>query len=570
VRGAVLSRPLLAGLLVLAFSDDAVRAQPAIERPEETRPVLPPFLPPVEPPPEPAPLPPPAPEAPLSEGERVLVQGIRFSGNTVIADEELLAVAGPWLGRELAVEELLRLRDALTRAYVDRGYINSGAVIPDQTVTDGVLEIVIVEGRLDEIRLFGLESLEPAFVAARLRQGIGPPLNIEELRERIQLLLTDPAIERLDARLGPGVRPGEGRLDVDLVEAPRYPVEVRLANDRSPSVGSLRGEMAVTFGNILGYSDPLRVALGVSEGLRDIEAGYSVPVTVDDLRLFGVVSYTRSNVVEEPFSVIDVESRSRALELGLSWPWLRTLDRELRLDLSLENQRSTTFLLGRPFPFSPGVEPDGQSNVTTLKAAATWQQRSEVEVVALRSQFTFRLDLLGATVNPGDLPDGRFFAWLGQGQYARRLTEGGWQVNLRADLQLTPDPLLPIQRIAIGGGDTVRGYRENQIVRDNGWDASVELRIPLPDLRLPGISLEPGEGALQLVPFVDAGGGWNNRAATPAPEVIWSVGAGLRWQPVAQLAARLDVGVPLRDAPAPDQRSLQDHGIHFRITAALY
>jgi hemolysin activation/secretion protein len=345
---------------------------------------------------------------------------------------------------------------------------------------------------------------------------------------------------------------------------------VRLANDRSPSVGSLRGEIAVTFGNILGYSDPLRVALGVTEGLRDIEAGYSVPVTADDLRLFGRVEHTRSNVVEEPFSVIDVESRSRAFEVGLSWPWIRTLDTELRLDLSLQNQRSTTFLLGRPFPFSPGVEPDGQSNVTSLKAATTWQRRSAVEVVALRSQLTFGLDLLGATVNPGDLPDGRFFAWLGQGQYARRLTEGGWQLNLRGDLQLTPDPLLPIQRIAIGGGDTVRGYRENQIVRDNGWGASAELRIPLPDLPIPGVSLEPGEGALQLVPFVDAGGGWNNRAPTPAPEVIWSVGGGLRWQPVARVAARLDVGVPLRDAPAPDERSLQDYGIHFRITTGLY
>lgn len=537
--------------------------------PEETRPALPEFR--EEPPPDFVlpPVPPPRERDRLGEVPVAFVREVRLEGNTIFSDRELTEITAPYVGRAVTTEDLLDLRDALTRHYVERGYINSGAVIPDQLVEDGVIRVEIVEGRLDEIVVGGAVSLTPAFVEDRVRLGAGPPLNIEDLRDQVQLLLADPAIERVDARLGPGLRQGESRLEIEVVEAPRWLTELRFANDRSPSVGAERGELALTFGNVLGRSDPLRFQFGVSEGVRDFEVAYSVPLTARDLRLFGAAEIASSEVVERPFSEIDVESDSRALRAGLSYPLIRTLDDELLLGLTFERKRSTTFLLGRRFSFSEGVQ-DGRSDISALRLVQQWQHRSQNQVLALRSTESFGLDLLGATRNPGDVPDGRFFAWLAQAQYARRLTAGGLQANLRADLQLTPDPLLPIERIAIGGVDTVRGYRENQLVRDNGWDASAELRIPLGRLQIPGLSPDPEDGLVQLAPFVDAGGGWNNRGGTPDPKVIWSLGAGLRWQPNPGLFGRLEVGVPLRSVPRPDERNLQDYGIHFELRAVLY
>ncbi len=536
--------------------------------PGDERPPLPDFRPDEAPAFELPPLPRPDPDRPAT-GARVLVRALRVIGNTVFTEEELAAVAAPYLGRRLATEELLALRDALTRHYVTRGYINSGAVVPDQVVEDGILEVRIIEGELGEIRISGATSLLPSFVEDRLRPGAGPPLDVNALGERIQLLLADPAIDRIDARLGPGVRAGEARLEVDITEAPRFQPTVRVANDRSPSIGSLHGELSLTIANLVGLSDPLRFELGLTEGVRHFGAGYSVPLTARDLRFFLAAEVTDSRVVEEPFSEIDVESEHRRVQLGLSWPVLRTLDDELRLELALERERSTTFLLGRRFSFSPGVQ-DGRSDVTALRLAQQWQHRSQDQVLVLRSTESLGLDALGATRNPGEVPDGRFFTWLGQAQYARRLGDAGWQIRLRADVQLTPDPLLPIERIGIGGLETVRGYRENQLVRDSGWITSAELGIPLGRVQIPGLAQGPDDGAVQLVPFVDAGGGWNNATGTPDPKLIYSVGTGLRWQPSPRVQARLDFGVPLRSVPEPDQRDLQDLGLHFEIRAALY
>ena len=66
----------------------------------------------------------------------------------------------------------------------------------------------------------------------------------------------------------------------------------------------------MTFGNLFGRSDPLRLQVGASEGLNDAAIDYSVPLTARDLRLFVSGEITNSEVVEEPFNQIDVESTS--------------------------------------------------------------------------------------------------------------------------------------------------------------------------------------------------------------------------------------------------------------------
>jgi hemolysin activation/secretion protein len=518
---------------------------------------------------------PPVPRPPLeherrpSTGARVFVREFRLTGNSVFSDQELAAVLEPYAGRALATEELLDARDAVTRLYIERGYVSSGAVIPDQEVVGGVIEIRIVEGTLGEITVNGLKTLQPSFVEERIRLGGGPPLNVNQLRERIQLLLNDPAIDRVNARLGPGRQLGEAYLEVDVEEAPPYRTDLIISNDRPPSIGAEGAEMIVTFGNLLGRSDPLRVGLEKSSGLTDVEANYSVPVTADDLRLFAAGEVANSEVVEEPFNDIDVESDFASIEVGTSSPLWRRVDEELVVGASLEYEQSTTFLLGRRFSFSPGVQ-DGRSKVTALRLAQQWQRRGIDQVIAIRSTKSIGLPILDATENPGNLPDGRFFAWLGQGQYVRRLNEADWQLALRGDLQLTPDPLLPIEQIEIGGLETVRGYRTNQLVTDNGWVVSAEVRIPLGRLRLPYLSPGVDDGLVQIVPFVDAGGGWNNNFPDPDSNVLYSIGTGLRWQLNERVSASLDYGYPFVNVDDPDDKDIQDYGLFFEIHAALY
>src|SRR5207302_7666660 len=113
-------------------------------------------------------------EGSLSSRPSVFIRAFRFRGNTKFTAAQLAAVLKPYTGRQLTSEDLEDARRALTRAYVDRGYINSGAVLPDQDVADGVILFELVEGRLDQIRLKGNTRLRGYYITSRVRAATQP------------------------------------------------------------------------------------------------------------------------------------------------------------------------------------------------------------------------------------------------------------------------------------------------------------------------------------------------------------------------------------------------------------
>jgi hemolysin activation/secretion protein len=91
----------------------------------------------------------------LSDAARIHVQAFRFEGNRAFSTHELEAVTAPFTQRELTSEDLEEVRRAVTLQYIQNGYVNSGAVIPDQDPLDGVILIRVVEGELTDLQLHG-------------------------------------------------------------------------------------------------------------------------------------------------------------------------------------------------------------------------------------------------------------------------------------------------------------------------------------------------------------------------------------------------------------------------------
>jgi len=163
-------------------------------------------LPPVTPPEQRAPE--------LVPGIKVFVRKIQVVGSTVFKPEQFAPLIAPYIDKEVTSEDLESLRVALTRLYVNRGYVNSGAILPDQTVADGVITYQIVEGKLSETQVHGNRWLRAKYYRDRAALSARPPLNVDTLQERLQVLLEDPRIERLNAELKPGANPAEAVLDM--------------------------------------------------------------------------------------------------------------------------------------------------------------------------------------------------------------------------------------------------------------------------------------------------------------------------------------------------------------------
>jgi hemolysin activation/secretion protein len=497
---------------------------------------------------------------------------VTFDGNTVFTNEELTEVAAPFLEQPVAAEHLEDLRRRLTLHYIEAGYINSGAVLPDQSVVEGSVTYRIVEGVLSDIVIVGNERLSANYVRERIMVDAGPPLDVNRLQERLRILLDDPLIERIDAELSPGTEPGESELTVRVQETFPFQANLSIDNGRSPSVGSVEGRGQLVMRNWSGLGEIAALSIGKTEGLREIEGQLGMPITPWDTRIILRVEDTTTEIVEEPFNLIDVESESRDYEATLRQPLYQAPGQELAANLTFTRRESETFLLGEPFSFAEGVE-DGKSEISVFRGALDWVDRSPEQVVALRSTFSYGVDLFGATINPSGVPDGEFFHWIGQAQWVRRFDFGevkNVRLVARGEAQLTDDRLLPLEKFSVGGADTVRGYRENFLVRDNGWDASLEVRIPVFDLSIPGLPADLEDGRVDIAPFFDIGQSWNNDVSDPSPKTISSIGLGLRWAPIQGVLASLYYGYALRDVDDPDDTDLQDDGIHISIRASFF
>jgi hemolysin activation/secretion protein len=494
----------------------------------------------------------PIPETNIPTGEKFFVREIKIEGNTVLKDE-ITKLKQPLEGKEITFEQLLELRSQITQLYIKEGYISSGAfILNNQFLTNKTVTIQIVEGELEKIELAGLGRLQAGYVRSRIERGTTKPLNQKNLERALQLLQIDPLIERVNAELTAGSTPGSNILRLQVKEAPAFHGGIAIDNNQSPSIGSEQASIFVAHDNLLGFGDKFTAQYGITEGLNLYDFSYNVPLNALDGTIGVRYGNSDSKIIESDFRDLDIRSESRTLSFNVRQPLQKTPNSEFALGLAFDVRRSQTYILDNiPYSFSEGPE-NGESKVTAIRFSQDWVQRDTKKVLAARSQFSLGIGAFDATVNNTGT-DGRFFSWLGQFQWVQRLSPRVIMLA-KIDGQLTGDSLLSLEKFSIGGVETVRGYNQNQVVTDNGVIASVEARIPLTS----------NVNTFQVVPFLDFGTGWNNRADNPSPQTLASLGLGLRWQPVSGLNLRADYGIPLIGGDRGGN-SLQDNGFNFSL-----
>ncbi|HYX14975.1 MAG TPA: ShlB/FhaC/HecB family hemolysin secretion/activation protein [Nostoc sp.] len=543
--------------------------------------VQPPSPPPVPSPEPPQPLPPPAelfppstptptPDEPLPGNfpQNIVVERFEVVGSTVFSPEELALATAEFTKRPISLTEVYQARSKITDLYVQNGYITSGAYIPPQTIQSGVIKIQVVEGKLEDIQVTGTRRLNPNYVRSRLAIATPAPLNRQRLLEALQLLQLNPLIQNVSAELTAGSRAGTSLLEVKISEAKTFSSPIVLDNGRSPSVGSFRRGLRLNEANLLGFGDSLNLGYTNTDGSNSFDASYTLPLNPRNGTLSFNYGTTSSNVIEPPFDFLDIESASRYYELTFRQPIVQTPTQELALGLTASRRESDISWkpeFGPPSVLSPGSDEQGRTRVSALRFFQEWTNRNSREVIALRSQFSLGLDVLNATVNQDvlnptinqDPPDSRFFAWQGQAQWARLLAPQTLLL-LRLNTQLASTTLLPIEQIGLGGQDSVRGYRQDYLLTDNGAFVSAEVQVPI--LRLPQIN-----STLQVVPFADFGVGWNSSGSqNPDPNTLAAVGLGLRLSQGDRFTVRLDWGIPLVSVNSND-RTLQENGLYFSL-----
>jgi len=512
----------------------------------------------------------------LSRQSILLVQEFEFVGNTVFSDEELLEIAAPYLQQELASEKLLELKNKITQHYIDHGYINSGAILPDQEIKAGIIRYEIKEGTLQDIRLLEKGHFTTHYLLSRIRRNNSEVLNIFDLQEALKLLEQDGNVQTVQATLEPGDEPGTSSLLVSVEESKHFDGRFSFDNYNPASVGSYAAKLSAESNNLTGWGEALGVILGwrMDDDLSFrsdenvlYDLSFSVPVTRWDTRLSASYNNNLSNVVSEGLSGLDIENESENFTLGLRHPVFKDLKKEFSLSLRFNHKKAETRILDIDFLIAP-------VSLSSLSFGQDLVYRTAKDVFVVYSNFDFGVD---AFISDGDEPINAageetidFVTWLLQVQYLRRLQLLDSQLLLKASTRLADRAVPATEKFQIGGHSTVRGYRENTFTLDEAFLFSGEYQVPFFKLKVPHISKDAGDGQMRLSIFYDYAIGEDKETSGPTPtQEISSTGLGLDWRMNATTYAKVLWGLPFRKIDFTNDSDLQDAGIHVEFSAGF-
>jgi len=482
-----------------------------------------------------------------------LVKTIRITGNENIDSVTLHALVADGEGKSLNLIQLGKLVARITDYYRSHGYPLARAVIPAQTIQDGVLVIEIIEARYGIIRL-GNDSrvntplLEKTLSPLQSGQAIGQA----EMDSALLLLSDIPGIT-VNATLKPGEAVGTSDLAVNAAAGPALAGNVTLDNYGNQYTGRVRLGGTVNFVNPLRHGDVLSMSgLSSGEELNYGRVAYEWLLSGKGTRLGASYSSLRY-VLGGSLSNLNSQGTAEVGSLWAKHPMVR------QQDINLYGKIQYDQMALRDHIDLTDLRTDRSLRTWTLSLAG-----DERDALLAGGVTTWNATLTSGHVRMNDVA-----AQLADAATAR--TEGGfskWNLSFARLQALNPentvylafsgqwanDNLDSSQKIIAGGPYTVRAYDMGSISGDSGYLGTAEFRRNLGSA---------WKGQWQAVAFVDSAHITVNQTTWITGEnsaTLSGVGVGLNWAESNQWNARAYVATRLGSTPALVARTSATRG----------
>jgi hemolysin activation/secretion protein len=422
----------------------------------------------------------PVPPLPASAAGTFKLNDLRLNGVKALTNDELQSITAPYIGRDVSLADLEELAKAITARYKERGYFLAQAVVPVQTVRDGVVEISVIEGRLGKVDV--VVAPDAPISEARVRGFLAPLQPGEAVNapayERSMLLLSDQPGVKVSSGLQEGTQTGTTDLSVEVAAAPRWAFTAEGDNHGTKESGRYRAGGTARWLSPFGIGDNLdmRVMVSNSNALQFGRIAYEAPIGTSGLRA-GLGLSRVSYELGGQFADLEAQGRANVLDFSLSYPLIRQRQQNLFLRFGADIKDLTDEMRAADFT--------SKKRVHGLSVGWTWERRDE---------------LLGGgywassgTLYHGDLSirdaQSREFDQSTTGHH----TEGGFtklsfqlsrlqsimprhSLYLSVGGQWASKNLDASEKLALGGARAVRAYPSGELLVDQGVIGTAEWR----------------------------------------------------------------------------------------------
>ena len=369
---------------------------------------------------------------------------------------------------------------------IGRGYTTTRILAAPQNLSEGTLVLAVLPGKVRSVRFEQKDAQEHTERIAAFHNEFpiraGELLNLRKIEQGLENLKRVPTAQT-DIQIVPTEQLGESDIVVSWQQR-TVPFRLTLSADDSgsKSTGRYQGNVTFSADNPLGLSDLFYISYGRALGHVPSQKGidertekgasqnfalhYSVPFG-NWLWSFNHQNYRYHQAVAGNYTVYDYNGKSRSSDLGVSRLLYRDAKRKTHVGFKLWQRENRSYI------------DDAEIEVQRRKTAGWAASLSHKEYwgkATLDAQINYKRgtgmkDALPAPEELFNEGSSRMKIWTADiGLNLPMGKQGKWTLDSRWHGQWNKTPLTPLDRLAIGGRYTVRGFDgEMSLSAERGW-----------------------------------------------------------------------------------------------------
>ncbi|CRM07830.1 Hemolysin transporter protein ShlB precursor [Pseudomonas sp. 28 E 9] len=414
------------------------------------------------------------------------IKDIELKGADSLPASERERLLKPYVGQCLGVSQLNDLLKAITDYYLGKGRVTSRAYLPQQDLSTGHLQVLVVEGKLEALRSAEGSTVTERELAMAFPGKVGEALNLREIEQLVDQLNRLPS-KQAQMELTPGKQVGGSDVVVKNTAQKPWRASLSRNNDGQKSTGEQQWGAGLEWDSPLGLGDQL-ILRGGHDAISDHQKTskntmlyYNVPwgwwnfsytYSESDYRTFGVTDDFKYKQ--------DGDNQNHQLRAE------RVIHRDdvskTSVNVGLAHLRTNNYILDVRTPPS-------SNRLSELQLGVNHGRRIGTAFVNLDLGMQNGIGLLDAqSQEERDAfgrrqPNSRYRKYTATVSYLQPFSLWGesFSFSSLATGQRSEDPLFSPQRMSLGGSASVRGFKDQLLTGDSGgyWRNEVRWARPV-------------------------------------------------------------------------------------------
>lgn len=420
----------------------------------------------------------------------VAIERISIEGISLLSPALVSALTEQYYGQCLGLAELNDILKQVTFLYVERGFITSRAYLPEQDLSHGNLQIVVVEGNLRGIIMDGEPAAHQSQILTAFPGLVGKPVNLRDTEQGLD------QINRLKSRsatteMSPGEDVGDTLLMVTTQRAKPWNITIGSNNLGGQSTGEYQSKVDITLDDLIGLNEQWSLGYQRSMGKHPLwlsqdrpnsdtySGGVSVPFGYWTFDLNGSWNEYLSEIIGNA-ARIETSGRSRTIDFDASRVVFRDQVSKTTASAGLSWKSTESYILGSLVEVS-------SRNLSVANLGLSHSRQVMGGQLSVSGTYSRGLPILGAfnddDAAPGS-PKGQFNKFSTSLTFVKPFELGQLTAVYNGSMsgQWSPDLLFGSEQMSLGGLSSVRGVRESLLAGNNALTARNELSLQFPEL----------------------------------------------------------------------------------------